>query len=113
MVWAGDDWSDLCQEEDRAVTKKGSPRRGTRRASAGEKRGFSPSSSSTSSSRRTVTIKMTKQELVKLLEEVDTKGLSREQVMARFTGGSGDYSFSKNTHRRPWRPALQSIPEVI
>ncbi|PKI72300.1 uncharacterized protein LOC116204265 [Punica granatum] len=112
MVCAGDDWSDSLSLEDGPVgIEKAAPSQESR-ASFSKKRDFSPSSSSSSSSTITVKIKMTKKELEKLLKEVDTSRASLEQVMARLIGGSDDYSFMNNSHHQPWRPSLQSIPEV-
>ncbi|ESW14271.1 hypothetical protein PHAVU_008G267000 [Phaseolus vulgaris] len=52
--------------------------------------------------RREVKIKMTKKELEELVGKVELKELRVEQVLAQFMNQSLE---------RPWRPALQSIPE--
>ncbi|KAK4753275.1 hypothetical protein SAY87_022073 [Trapa incisa] len=97
-VWAGDDWS------------------GSEVSSVGDhakRRGASNSVSPPCSGQRTVKIKMTKKELEKLLKEVDMDSMSLEQIITRLSVAAGDdFSFTNDCRRRPWRPALPSIPEV-
>ncbi|KAG4402851.1 hypothetical protein AAZX31_02G273600 [Glycine max] len=53
-------------------------------------------------STREVKIKITKKQLVELVGKVEVKELRMEQVLAHLMNHS---------LQRPWRPALQSIPE--
>ncbi|KAK6132942.1 hypothetical protein DH2020_033326 [Rehmannia glutinosa] len=57
-----------------------------------------------------VKIKISKKQLEQLLKKADVPGVSVEQVLAQLMndGGGGDRF---EAHRRPWRPALQSIAE--
>ncbi|KAM7498879.1 hypothetical protein LguiA_023293 [Lonicera macranthoides] len=56
-----------------------------------------------------VKVKITKKQLEELLGKRDVQGLTVQQVLAQLIKVSGD-DFQSN--QRPWRPALQSIPEV-
>ena len=56
-----------------------------------------------------VKIKITKKQLEELLGKTDVQGLTVQQVLAQLIKVSGD-DFQSN--QKPWRPALQSIPEV-
>ncbi|KAK7320382.1 hypothetical protein VNO77_29803 [Canavalia gladiata] len=70
---------------------------------AGEKGDCSFVSSSGGKKRiREVKIKMTKKQLEELIGKVEVKELRMEQVLAQLM---------KHSLQRPWRPALQSIPE--
>ncbi|TKY46881.1 DUF4228 domain protein [Spatholobus suberectus] len=55
-----------------------------------------------------VKIKITKKQLEELLSKVDVRELRVEQVLSQLMNHSGGYQ----SLQRPWRPALQSIPEV-
>lgn len=56
-----------------------------------------------------VKIKISKKELAVLLGETEKKGhASAEQVLARLINAKEQH----DVHHRPWKPALQSIPEV-
>ncbi|XP_020230614.1 uncharacterized protein LOC109811321 [Cajanus cajan] len=55
-----------------------------------------------------VKIKITKKQLEELLSKVDVRELRVEQVLSHLMNHSGGYQ----SLQRPWRPALQSIPEV-
>jgi len=54
-----------------------------------------------------VKIKITKKQLEELLSKVDVRELRVEQVLSRLMDHSGGFQ----ALQRPWRPALQSIPE--
>ncbi|KAL3740718.1 hypothetical protein ACJRO7_021918 [Eucalyptus globulus] len=103
MIWAGDDWNSLLKD-------------------AGEgKRPLDGADgqrvSSSSSRRREIKIKISKEELEKLVQKMEAQELSLEEVLPLLINkntfnchGSG---FAKNGSHRSWRPALQSIPEAI
>ncbi|KAI4308008.1 hypothetical protein L6164_031127 [Bauhinia variegata] len=56
---------------------------------------------------REVKIKITKKQLEELLGKMDVKELKVNQVLAQLL----NHSDGCQVHQRPWRPALQSIPE--
>ncbi|KAL4296341.1 hypothetical protein GQ457_12G017750 [Hibiscus cannabinus] len=56
---------------------------------------------------REVKITISKKELGQLMQKVEMQGVSLEQLLlARMVQGGGDMQ------PRPWKPVLQSIPEV-
>ncbi|KAG4920854.1 hypothetical protein AAZX31_18G094000 [Glycine max] len=56
-----------------------------------------------------VKIKITKKQLEELLSKVDVRELRVEQVLSQLMNHS---SGGFQSLQRPWRPALQSIPEA-
>ncbi|KAL2322651.1 hypothetical protein Fmac_027030 [Flemingia macrophylla] len=56
-----------------------------------------------------VKIKITKKQLEELLSKVDVRELRVEEVLSQLMNHSGGYQ----SLQRPWRPALQSIPESM
>lgn len=76
----------------------------------------SSSSSSSSCVRREIKIRMTKKELEDLMRNIDLKSLTAEEILSKllFDGGNqiGFAVDLSNHHQQPWRPALQSIPEM-
>ncbi|KAI3708548.1 hypothetical protein L2E82_37767 [Cichorium intybus] len=54
-----------------------------------------------------VKIKISKKQLEELLGTTDVKGLTVQQVLAKLMNVSDGFE----SHQRPWRPELQSIPE--
>ncbi|QCD78319.1 uncharacterized protein LOC114188839 [Vigna unguiculata] len=54
-----------------------------------------------------VKIKISKKQLEELLSKVDVRDLKVEQVLSQLMDHSGGFQ----ALQRPWRPALQSIPE--
>ncbi|CAN1126211.1 hypothetical protein LINPERHAP2_LOCUS3300 [Linum perenne] len=71
------------------------------------------STSSLSSGREQVKIKVSKRELEELISRVETQGLSSEQILARLIlSGSCDVR-DDDDDRRCWKPVLQTIPEVF
>ncbi|GMI93309.1 hypothetical protein HRI_003000200 [Hibiscus trionum] len=58
---------------------------------------------------REVKIILSKKELERLVRDMDMQGLTLEQGLARLVDGGDVYEAE---HRRPWKPKLQSIPEV-
>ncbi|TKY57290.1 hypothetical protein E2542_SST21737 [Spatholobus suberectus] len=70
-------------------------------AAAAEGGSFAPSNGVKKTTRE-VKIKITKKQLVELVGKVEVKELRVEQVLAQLM---------KHSLQRPWRPALQSIPE--
>ncbi|XP_017979203.1 PREDICTED: uncharacterized protein LOC18597142 [Theobroma cacao] len=105
--WDDDDWGSLAsthrQEDDDGevinITEKESL--------LGAKRVASLSSSSPSA--REVKITISKKELEQLVRKVDMQGLTLEQVLVSMVKGGDVYELE---HHRPWKPVLQSIPEV-
>ncbi|CAN1159792.1 hypothetical protein LINPERPRIM_LOCUS22088 [Linum perenne] len=78
------------------------------------------STSSLSSGREQVKIKVSKRELEELISRVDTQGLSSERILARLIlSGSCDDKLRRfllqddDDDRRCWKPVLQTIPEVF
>ncbi|XVF27864.1 hypothetical protein REPUB_Repub14bG0145900 [Reevesia pubescens] len=61
---------------------------------------------------REVKITISKKELEQLMQKVDMQGLTLEQVLARMVLNDGDNIFEVDQQHRPWKPVLQSIPEV-
>ncbi|KAK8476651.1 hypothetical protein V6N13_059176 [Hibiscus sabdariffa] len=60
---------------------------------------------------REVKITISKKELQQLMQKVEMQGLSLEQLLlARMVQGGGDMFVFEQP--RPWKPVLQSIPEV-
>ncbi|KAF8030144.1 hypothetical protein BT93_E2542 [Corymbia citriodora subsp. variegata] len=91
-IWAGDDWNSLLND-------------------GGESKRVS--SSASSSHRREIKIKISKEQLEKLVQKIEAQGLSLEQVLPLLINkNSFDHHVSGGCHRS-WRPALQSIPETI
>ncbi|XP_041028313.1 uncharacterized protein LOC121268220 [Juglans microcarpa x Juglans regia] len=130
MVWAGDDWGSLMSKKEEETENTCNMKKQIRLL--GDQNGAfgppSPASStrcittSTSSNTahvtcREVKIKITKKELVELLgRSVDVQGLSAKQAVlaSSWLVHAADRRFNNvlAEHHRPWRPALQSIPEV-
>ncbi|KAL7585688.1 uncharacterized protein LOC111912689 [Lactuca sativa] len=54
-----------------------------------------------------VKIKISKKQLEELLGRTDVQGLTVEQILAKLMNVSDGFE----SNQRPWRPALQSIPE--
>ncbi|KAL3740719.1 hypothetical protein ACJRO7_021919 [Eucalyptus globulus] len=103
-IWAGDDWNSLPRDG-------GEGKKGLLDDADGKR------VSSSSSRRREIKIKISKEELEKLVHKIEAQGLSLEQVLPLLINestfnprGSG---FAKHGCHRSWRSALQSIPEVI
>ncbi|KAL3740722.1 hypothetical protein ACJRO7_021922 [Eucalyptus globulus] len=106
-IWAGDDWNSLPRDGGEGKKRLLDDADGKKVSS----------SSSSSSSRREIKIQISKEELEKLVQQIEAQGLSLEQVLPLLINkntfdrrGSG---FAKHGCHRSWRPALQSIPEVI
>ncbi|VVB12141.1 unnamed protein product [Arabis nemorensis] len=76
----------------------------------------SSSSSSSSCVKREIKIRMTKKELENLIRNIDLKSLTAEEILSKLLVDGGDkIGFAvdlSDYHQRPWRPALQSIPEM-
>lgn len=73
----------------------------------GEERGCSSSSPSPSS--REFKLKLTRKELEDLVQGMEVRGLSLEEVLAKLINGNAQFQVA---YHRSWRPVLQSIPEV-
>ncbi len=110
MQWGGDDWGSPEKEglfsmenvgDDKAMKMEEKGLLG-----GANQIGFTNSSSTNTTTE--VKIKITKKQLEELLGKVDLKELSVQQVLAQLI----NVSDRCGTHQRPWRPALQSIPEV-
>ncbi|CAK9176075.1 unnamed protein product [Ilex paraguariensis] len=68
------------------------------------------SSSSSPTSNREIKIKTTKKQLQEFLKTVNVHGMPADQVLSLLINTTGD-CFEIH-HQRPWRPCLQSIPEM-
>ncbi|EEF39374.1 uncharacterized protein LOC8282892 [Ricinus communis] len=120
MQWGGDDWGSpapevqLFSSSTRHVRQENITNIEEKGLLIGDNKGttISPTSAAaagaTTSSCRELKIKITKKQLEELLGRVDMNELSIEQVLVQLVKVS-DSSFE--THRRSWRPNLQSIPE--
>lgn len=53
-------------------------------------------------------IKVTKKQLEELLGRADMQGMSYDRLLVELVKAKGEFE----VRHRPWRPALQSIPEV-
>lgn len=53
-------------------------------------------------------IKVTKKQLEEVLGRADMVGMSTEQLLVELVKVKGEFE----VRHRPWRPALQSIPEI-
>ncbi|KAG2239768.1 hypothetical protein Bca4012_014962 [Brassica carinata] len=82
----------------------------------GETSNVSSSSSSSTCGGREIKIKMTRKEFEDLMRNISLEGLTAEEVFSNFLSDGGDETGTaadlSNAHQRPWRPALQSIPEI-
>ncbi|CAK9175753.1 unnamed protein product [Ilex paraguariensis] len=110
MQWGGEDWGSPASEhlfsgDTSKLTKKLEEDQRLLEKSS-EDFPFHESSSKTPVTE--VKIKITKKQLETLLGSTDVQGLSVGQVLAQLMDVSDGYE----THQRPWRPVLQSIPEV-
>lgn len=62
---------------------------------------------------REVKITMSKKELEQLVEKVNQlQGFTLEQVLAKMVQDEDTFELLEVEHHRPWKPMLQSIPEV-
>ncbi|XP_068667793.1 uncharacterized protein [Aristolochia californica] len=55
-----------------------------------------------------VKIKISKKQLEDLLGRADVQGMSIEQILTQLITVNGEFQL----RHRPWKPALQSIPEI-
>ncbi|CAA7048581.1 unnamed protein product [Microthlaspi erraticum] len=82
----------------------------------GETNNVMSSSSPPSCGKREIKIKMTRKEFEDLMRDIDMKGLTVEEILSKLVFDGGDQiGFAadlSNHHQQPWRPALQSIPEI-
>ncbi|CAL9226359.1 unnamed protein product [Arabidopsis halleri] len=82
----------------------------------GETSNVTTSSSSSSCGRREIKIRMTKKELEDLMRNIGLKSLTAEEILSKliFDGGDqiGFSAVDLSNHHQPWKPALQSIPEI-
>lgn len=82
----------------------------------GETSNVTTSSSSSSCGRREIKIRMTKKELEDLMRNIGLKSLTAEEILSKLIFDGGDQiGFSAvdiSNHHQPWKPALQSIPEI-
>ncbi|KAJ3670445.1 hypothetical protein LUZ60_010769 [Juncus effusus] len=60
-----------------------------------------------------VKIKISKKQLEKLLEQVDSKDLPTQDLLAGLVKIGQPCKVLREKDHRYWRPALQSIPEVV
>ncbi|KAJ0263506.1 Uncharacterized protein HA466_0038490 [Hirschfeldia incana] len=82
----------------------------------GETSNVSSTSCSSTCGGREIKIKMTRKEFEDLMRNISLEGLTAEEVFSNFLSDGGDQIGTaadiSNDHQRPWRPALQSIPEI-
>lgn len=82
----------------------------------GETSNVTTSSSSSSCGRREIKIRMAKKELEDLMRNIGLKSLTAEEILSKliFDGGDqiGFSAVDMSNHHQPWKPALQSIPEI-
>ncbi|KAK3432041.1 hypothetical protein EUGRSUZ_E04064 [Eucalyptus grandis] len=96
MIWAGDDWKSLLKDagEGKRLLDGADGQRG-----------------------REIKIKISKEELEKLVQKMEAQGLSLEEVLPllinKNTFSCHGLGFAKHGSHHSWRPALQSIPEAI
>ncbi|XP_022735554.1 uncharacterized protein LOC111288861 [Durio zibethinus] len=111
--WAGDDWGTSARDDDDETGRDTCEYEGMmdieEKGLIGnhQKIGFTTSSSPTTT--HEVKVKITKKQLEELLGRVVVKELSVQQVLAQLITVSNQYE----TNQRSWRPALQSIPEIV
>ncbi|CAD5328667.1 unnamed protein product [Arabidopsis thaliana] len=82
----------------------------------GETSNVTSTSSSSSSERREIKIRITKKELEDLMRNIGLKSLTAEEILSKliFEGGDqiGFSAVDVTNHHQPWKPVLQSIPEM-
>ncbi|KAI9124248.1 hypothetical protein K1719_005548 [Acacia pycnantha] len=119
MEWAGDDWGSLRSSkvfDEGLAWKEAAPEK--KRLLAGEMRASSSSSDNNNNNNGKVTIKISKKELEELMgglgmnkeRQGSSRGFSAEQVLVRLLSARENHHH--NAHHSPWRPVLQSIPEL-
>ncbi|KAF5472797.1 hypothetical protein F2P56_009484 [Juglans regia] len=126
MVWAGDDLGSLMSKKEEEAENTCNMKKQIRLLDD-QNGAFGPPSPASSTSCittssitshvitcREVKITITKKELEELLGRVDVQGLSAKQILASWWAHAADRRFNSvlKEHHRPWRPTLQSIPEV-
>ncbi|KAL5972644.1 hypothetical protein ACLOJK_039449 [Asimina triloba] len=105
MTWAGEDWSQLDPEHDRSIN--GSHRKAAKKEESTEEESLLGGKTAVSSTE--VKIKISKKQLEELLGKFDVQGMTFEQLLTQLIdAGSTE---SQQLRHRPWKPALQSIPE--
>lgn len=123
MDWGGDDWGSFSSSKRRMSSRKNKVFDEVHGESLGkvEKEKLLGALRASSDANGKVKIKISKKELEKLLggkennsnKQGDHGHASAEQVLARLIHArdhaSNEYH---DVHYRPWRPVLQSIPEV-
>ncbi|KAF9589375.1 hypothetical protein IFM89_023309 [Coptis chinensis] len=95
------------QEVPEKITTKDDLYNKGRKSSEAEKEFVSGDKSKVSSSTE-VKLKITKKQLEELLARSGLEDLPLEQVLIHLINASDDFS----TQNQPWKPVLQSIPEV-
>ncbi|KAK4420765.1 hypothetical protein Salat_2027000 [Sesamum alatum] len=109
--WGGEDWS-LFGSDNNGRNFIGDEKfvdyteQGSNNLAGEEKKGRVLSSAS-SRVETEVKIKISKQQLEQLLKNADARRFSPEQVLAELMNAGDGF----RADQRPWRPALQSIPE--
>ncbi|XP_068644945.1 uncharacterized protein [Aristolochia californica] len=96
MRWGDEDW-DLFEEQERR--QMGLRKVEEEESLLNEKQRVSSTE---------VKIKISKKQLEELLGRADVQGMSIEQILSQFITVNGDFQL----RHRPWKPALQSIPEI-
>ncbi|KAI3496974.1 hypothetical protein L1887_39353 [Cichorium endivia] len=96
-----DDWGSTAASPETKLLS-GSHRSDTRKGESYSGDNFGEKSATTE-----VKIKISKKQLEELLGRTDVQGLTVQQVLAKLMNVSDGFE----SHQRPWRPSLQSIPE--
>ncbi|KAI3496973.1 hypothetical protein L1887_39352 [Cichorium endivia] len=97
----GDDWGSTAASPETKLLS-GSHRSDTRKGGSYSGDNFGEKSSTTE-----VKIMISKKRLEELLGSADVQGLTVQQVLTKLMNVGDGFE----SHQRPWRPALKSIPE--
>ncbi|KAK7359770.1 hypothetical protein VNO77_01735 [Canavalia gladiata] len=112
MDWAGEDWDSLSSKHKRKMNPKVFDEVGDLSLGNVEKERLLGALRASSGSDGKVKIKISKKELAELLGRKE-KHASAEQVLVRLIHARDHVSNEHNdAHHKPWKPVLQSIPEV-
>ena len=124
--WGGEDWGSLANDErDHKHTRKTNKKVEEEEEEEGLLGGGDFGSYDSSKAKvpvlpggatSEVKIKMTKKQLEELMGRVELKQMTVQQVLAQLiisvSTSTTTAPYEATDHHRPWRPVLQSIPEV-
>ncbi|XP_027339503.1 uncharacterized protein LOC113853203 [Abrus precatorius] len=117
MDWGGDDWGSLSSKHKRKMSSKVFDEVDGLSLGNVEKERLLGALRASSDANGKVKIKISKKELAELLRRREKQGegghASAEQVLVRLIHAKDHVSNEHHdAHHRPWKPVLQSIPEV-